>query len=223
MPSYSAWVEEKIAVASAVANGCCGGGYDEGAIILCAVISAMSALAWPGKGGIDKKRFVEAVIKFHPANLDPTLISVPLLAEALSGCELRLQVPRKSFHLLGSGQDRTEIEILSAFPQLRDKMKLREYSYVHLLYEQVRCGFAHNYKIGDKASNSDQVRDIFRVGSAEVSYPSDGKRRVYFSLEWISDLAKSVGRGLDCECANRIKPIFDDLNLPEPSQWWIDG
>ena len=52
------WVTEKKRIALCLANGECGGSYGEAVLILCAVLSALAADIWPGKG-IDQMRFVE--------------------------------------------------------------------------------------------------------------------------------------------------------------------
>jgi len=145
---YSSWVAEKTELALALAGGCCRGTYADGAVILCATISAMAAILWPGDKN-DKKRFVEALIRF-PCNLDPKIVSVPLLAEECDVCRRRLQVSNKAFYLTGES-DKTEGQVKNLCTPLCShfcKTPIRGFSYAHLLYKEVRCGFVHEYRPG---------------------------------------------------------------------------
>lgn len=60
----SSWVAQKCDVASALNARAGGAGYSEAVLILCAVLSAMAADAWPGRG-IDRRRFTELVARFE--------------------------------------------------------------------------------------------------------------------------------------------------------------
>src|SRR6202035_827113 len=105
-------------MASATSAGCCRGTYAEGAIILCATISAMSSRAWNGREkGIDRKRFVEIITKFRPPQLDPTMVSMPLLVQENQGCDLQSTVSAKAFYL-PEAVDRDEREVIRRCPQL---------------------------------------------------------------------------------------------------------
>ena len=228
MTPYSSWIAEKITIASALGTGDCGGGYAEAAIILCATISAMSYVTWDRDGRQDRKKFVETIIRFGPQQLDATKISVPLVAQDLSDSGQRLNVTNKAIYLRGTEVDKTESELMGIYPQLHH-LKIRNYSYANLLYEQIRCGFAHSYSAGEKASDSDQIRAIAGVNDTELSYtneigPNDlARRRIHFPLRWISEMARSVAQGLDGEWIGRGIPIFQTLKLPKPDRWWIDA
>jgi hypothetical protein len=60
-----------------LSKGDCGGSDGDGVMILCAAISALAAEAWPGSGR-DKKRFVEALVRYARVS-HPEFISTPLL------------------------------------------------------------------------------------------------------------------------------------------------
>ena len=99
MLTYTSWVNEKIKIAQAIDSGCCGGSYDEGALIACASISAMAALAWPGDR-IDKKRFVEILAQVADGNTNPNplKISIPLLCQEDQFFKSILLPSNKSFY-----------------------------------------------------------------------------------------------------------------------------
>lgn len=229
MLNYFSWVEEKIKIAQNIKGGCCGGSYDEGALIICATISAMSALAWPGRG-IDKERFVEILAEVANAGTipSPLTISVPLLCQEDKSFEIPLSYLKKSFYLT-TAVDSNYSELINVLNQKgiaigkQQEKTIKHNSYGYLLYNQVRCGFAHEYKIGNNATSFDQLRDIAKVAATDVSYvnSTDGNRRIHFPLDWISCLAKNVAQWLDEKCLQENKYIFENLNLQEPPNWWI--
>lgn len=228
MLTYSSWVGEKITMARAIASGCCGGDYAEGAIILCPTISAMSSEVWDSKKD-DRRRFVEAVSNFKSPAIDATMVSVPLLSQEIPSCKQQLKVTSKAFHLRGATVDKTEIEVMTACPQL-SVVEVRNYSYVNLLYKQIRCGFVHEFRAGDKAAAADPMRAVAGLNGIEISYSngpleSNGtlKRKIHFPLEWIAEISNSIAQGLDIECQRDGVQIFQNLKLPIPARWWIDG
>jgi hypothetical protein len=227
--TYSSWIADKAKMAVTISGGCCGGTYAEGALILCAAISAMAACWRPG-GAIDRKRFIEATVCFRGGEADPTMVSGPLLAHKSDPWRQRLKVSRKSFYLTGS-QDKPESEVLDLCGGASASLKkeIRKYSYASLLYQEVRCGFVHEYRVGRKAAEDDSLRSVFNVESSEISYvnrQSSGavmpSRHIHFPLDWIARIAASIARGLDAECMRQNKRIFEELDGKQ-SLWWIDG
>src|SRR5215211_6782357 len=73
-------VRERVAVAKRLNEGECGGFYGDAILILSAILSGLAADLWPGKGK-DRKRFVELWATHARPDLNPNLISVPLLRE----------------------------------------------------------------------------------------------------------------------------------------------
>jgi hypothetical protein len=193
----------------------------------------MSSLLWLSSRGTDGHRFVEIVTRFPPDGLDPTRVSAPLLAEDFPQLRQDLGISTKSFRLTEDA-DKSEAEALGIcvaanLPEC--KRTVRRYSYASLLYEQVRCGFAHEYRLGKKATDSDALRGIAGVGSRRVSYvnqmPDTGDpitlRVIHFPLEWLSTAAEAVASGMDREYAAHSQPIFESLGLPIPHVWWRNG
>lgn len=233
MLTYKSWVDDKIKIAQAIGNGCCGGSYDEGALIVCASISAMAALAWPGHS-IDKKRFVEilAQVVAGATNPNPLKISIPLLCQEDQYFESVLLSSKKSFYLTEE-YDKDYSELINCLSlkgitidnKQRDTIKKNSYGF--LLYNQVRCGFAHEYIIGQNATSFDALRNIGKVNANAVSYTNSiginnsTRRRIHFPISWISQLAKNVAQWLDEERLKQGMQIFEKLNLAQPSNWWI--
>ena len=152
MLTYTSWVNEKIKIAQAIDSGCCGGSYDEGALIACASISAMAALAWPGDR-IDKKRFVEILAQVADGNTNPNplKISIPLLCQEDQFFKSILLPSNKSFYKTEEN-DKDYSELIDCLRQkgiaidTTQQQTIKKNSYGFLLYNQVRCGFVHEYK-----------------------------------------------------------------------------
>jgi len=233
MLTYTSWVNEKIKIAQAMGSGFCGGGYDEGALIVCASISAMAALAWPGNG-IDKKRFIEILAQVAASTTDPNplKISIPLLCQEDQDFNSTLLPSNKSFYLTETiDKDYSELINclnLKGIPIDNAKRQtIKKNSYGFLLYNQVRCGFAHEYIIGQNATSFDALRNIGKVDANTVSYTNSvdinnsTRRRIHFPISWISQLARNVARWLDEKRLKQDLQIFEKLNLARPSNWWI--
>ncbi|MGP0061619.1 MAG: hypothetical protein ACLPID_20305 [Beijerinckiaceae bacterium] len=230
MFTYSSWIEEKSKLAHALASGSCGGTYADGAIILCTSISAMASLMWPARARTDRKRFIEIVVKFPRNGFDATMISAPLLSQERRDLQHKLRVSDIAFRYTADN-DKSENEVLSlcfASPSpIEDKKFVRRYSYACLLYEHVRCAFIHTYNPTDSATIGDSIRDVFEPGSSRITYvnylAASGMRRIYFPLEWISEVAKNIAVALDGQCARLNRDLGERLDIAVPSAWWIDG
>lgn len=211
-----------------------GGSYGDEVMMLCAVITALAAEVWPGKGK-DRHRFVE-VLKDFARELKTTHISIPLLSGYL-----RLQKGREvekgqlegiftndSLVLTRDGDvvDRSEEEIIAICPKLTCK-EIRACSYANLLYTEIRSGYAHEYRPGNRAVSS----LISSVQPAVVSYENwsnDPKSkdyseeqtdwRIYFNADWIGDVAVAVAKAMDA--AGEFKRPVSDQPV---AGWWLDG
>jgi hypothetical protein len=229
--TYSIWIENKNALAHTLANGCCGGAYADGAIILCTSISAMASLMWVRADRTDKKRFIEIVARFPKDGFRPTTVSAPLLAQEDDSLRQKLAVSDKAFRYDGS-VDKSENEVVglcsTSMSPLDCRKFVRKYSYASLLYEHVRCGFIHTYKTTDSATSDDALRGIFGDGGTTITYVNGTvgakmMRKIHFPLGWISRVAKAVALGLDIECERDSKVFGQNLDRVLPSTWWIDG
>jgi hypothetical protein len=234
MGIYQAWAKERSSLAQSLGRGELGGSYADGAIILCAAISAMASLLWEPSSKKDAKRFVEIVTRFRTGGPDTTRVSAPLLAAEFPQLRHGLGVSEKSFYLTGR-MDKMEAEVrtMCAAANIPDAEKaVRRYSYASLLYKQVRCGFIHEYQPGKGATEGDGLRGIAGVEGDEISYVNmleedDGvlvvKRLIHFPLGWISAVLLAVAAGIDDERSRQEKTSYGNLGLSIPNAWWVDG
>jgi hypothetical protein len=215
------WVKKKLIIASSLNKGELGGGYAEAIIILCAIISALSAEVWPGKS-IDQKRFVELLKEFVNIVPSPKQISIPLLIGYLRDNSRvseadRLQQNFLNFDetlvLTGTEVDKPENEVISLCNSLTLK-EIRIYSYANVLYQEIRCNYMHEYNSGKKADPWPMTSN----NQAQVSYVNwldDQNRHIHFHFDWIA--------GLIAELATKVDEISEKIPLTIPTNWWIDG
>lgn len=234
MDFYRTWAEERGRLARSLGQGDLGGSYADGAIILCAAISAMSSLLWEPTERTDRKRFIEIVARLCSGGPDTTRVSASLLAVEFPQLGKHLGISEKSLYLTG-GKDKTEAEAISicGTAGVSDCTRsVRRYSYASLLYEQVRCGFIHEYKPGKQATGADALRGIAGVRSNHISYVNSlteennlmvARRLIHFPLEWISEVALAVATAMDGECSRQSKYPSDNLGLKVPTRWWSEG
>lgn len=215
------WATKKRKIAERLASGECGGSYGEAALILCSVLSALAAATWKGER-IDRKRFVEVLQRYAPSSLHTTRVSVPLLIGALrkAGRAAEMAAIETTFMrhddsrvLTGKEVDRDEAEILAACSTIPAKL-LRESSYANVLYCEVRSGYAHEYRPGERADSWPMTGKADATISY-VNWVNDRDRHIHFHVPWLALLAGSVAEALD--------PIADRLPLARPSKWWVDG
>ncbi|MEW8070929.1 MAG: hypothetical protein AB2826_10945 [Candidatus Thiodiazotropha sp.] len=214
------WTKEKNEIALRLHNGECGGSYGESVIILCAVISALSADVWPGRN-IDRVRFVELLKKFASSELAVDKISTPLLIAKLQGdnkineCDkLKKGLLNVDYSLVVTGNDvdKYENEILKACDSLSLK-EIREQSYANILYTEIRSGYAHEYRPGKRADSWPMTREETTI--SYINWADRPNRNIHFHVQWLSNVALSVAKAID-EIDNKIP-------LEIPNKWWVHG
>ena len=215
------WAQRKSLIATRLARGECDGGYGEAVLVLCAAISAMAAEAWPGDR-IDRRRFIEFLVRFSPGPVSVQTVSVPLLLGRLrdTNAALEERAIRKAFAdvqpsrvLTGTDVDRSEAAILAVCPGLALAL-LREFSYANLIYQRVRSALTHEYRTGEKTVSFSMTGD----DSAGVSYYNwvhDPDRHIYFHIPWLAALTTNLGGIADLQAPN--------FPLAFPATWWING
>lgn len=226
---FRAWVRGRIALAKRLDEGECGGSYGDAMLVLSALLSGRAADLWPGEGK-DRRRFVEVWSTRSNPELNPNLISVPLLLDALeedgnSGLveKVRATNPEAfpSYKLdtlvvTGERVDLTEDELLALDPKLSAK-KLRRFSYGNVFYKHVRSGYTHEYHTTDSASAFPQIGEPAPVSYVNVLRRSDHRthRRIHFDVAWVAEVVESVSASVAASGFERP--------LPDPKTWWIDG
>lgn len=115
--------------------------------------------------------------------------------------------------LIGDDVDKTENEILSVCNAISSK-DIRECSYANLLYREVRSGYAHEYKPGERAESWPMTqRPEARV--SYVNWVNDPDRHIHFHVHWLAELATAT--------AEKIDNVAGTLPRAAPPKWWIDG
>ena len=142
----SEWSNSKIELASRLNSGECGGTYAEAVIVLCSVLSGIAADIWPGRN-IDRKRFVELLVKYSDAKHCCQKASIPLLVGAVrdSGdSQLATQVRNELLPfsetrvIAGEEVDKAIDELQISYPAI-DVLMLKRNSYACLLYARHGC------------------------------------------------------------------------------------
>ncbi len=216
------WTEKKVQLANRLHNGECGGTYAESVLILCGVLSGISADIWPDKRN-DRKRFVELLVRYTSPSSCVTRVSIPLLigyyrnigkSDLSASLKDKLMAYDVTRVLAGNDVDKNINEISKDFPEA-DIKTLKKHSYANLLYEEIRSGYAHEYMPGTRS-------DSWGMGSgrvdSDISYVnrvSEPDRLIYFSISWLSLLVREVVEHL---AKLDEKPIFKNY-----SNWWYES
>lgn len=184
--------------------------YADCALILCTVLSACSSRRWPGKG-IDRRRFIELLIRHSPADAHADWVSVPaLIAVGLLRDEDTPYGPGGTRIYTDEEIDLPLDKAVIQYPQV-DGHALKRHTYAALIYEWLRCAYAHEYAGHENTT-------AFQPSSrdARTSYIGRGlhggglTRIVSFHLPYLIDLTEHHAG--DAEAAA----------LTPPAKWWID-
>ena len=181
-------------------------------LIICAVISACAAQRWPGRD-IDKKRFLELLIKFSPAESRTLWVSVPALINA----GLIAKNTTRYGRLEESGRNYRDDEIDICFDEARKlyphimPRDLKKYTYAWLIYEWLRCGYAHEYcargnttPFPSASGESARISYINRLENNGVTYMA------CFHLSYLIGLA------------SHHVSILPSNSSPYPQTWWTE-
>jgi hypothetical protein len=216
----SEWSNSKIDIALKLSKGGSGGTYAEAVIILCSVISGISADIWPGKNR-DKKRFVELLVNYSNDSLKVKNISIPLLIASLEEKGLTAEsdqifneiMPKsKTLVITGEDVDKSEDYLLDLYPEI-DREIVKRNSYANILYEELRSAYVHEYMPG---ARSDSFAMASNNANGQVSYINRADkphRLIYFNVSWLCELINSIVANLE---KKDVIPVFTDY-----SEWWL--
>ncbi len=188
-----------------------GASYADVVLIVTAVLSACAAVRWPGTG-IDKRRFIELLVMHSPVEFRTSWVSIPAL---INGGLL----PESDTPYAGGNSTRIfrddEIDLCiedakEKYAHLREQ-QLRKYCYASLLYEWLRCGYAHEYCPHECITHVPATRAKARVSYIGRSMGSEIKRMVSFHLDYLMDLSNYHVSVLPC------------CPYSAPASWWING
>ncbi len=218
-PWWLKFAERKIASSEKLLNEC-GGSYGDVILIFTGVISTMAAERWPGRG-FDNKRFIELLVEFAP---ETRTISVPRLCNHLLSHDLVAQAkqiwdyPENEFLmgeiLQGPDIDSSEKSIANSLTTPISPKAIRRYSYASLLYNDLRCSYSHEYKIGDDAHAYKMTRSKNSCISY-VNYHKEPFPFIHFDLNWLANVVR--------KCASVMVERQPDQLSVIPAEWWING
>jgi hypothetical protein len=184
--AMSKYLEDKIRLVNELCASQIRVGYEDLALIFCAVISACAARKWEGPN-IDRKRFVELLTNHSPSEVCTSWVSIAalinknLIDEAdtpSANDETRIFRDKEiDLPLADAGKKYQHVKV-------RD---LKNCSYAALIYGWLRCGYAHEY-----APN----QNITQIAASST--------RVSCQLHWSTTLPFSEHRELGlARCENR--------------------
>ena len=217
-------IEKRLNIAHQLYEGNCGGSYDDAVLILVSVISAMAAKIWPGIHK-DRKRFIELLISETDEKLMTGKISIPLLLQYLDKNNLKnftilknhsTRFYRSSRVFEGSESDKMEDDIIELCPTILKK-DIRNFSYASVLYNEVRSGLVHKYKISTNARPQpmhDYSKSVSYVNIAQLQ-PFYLCHAIHFHYEWIEQIVLTL--------QNNLNNKWGKVPFNEPNEWWIEG
>ena len=191
--------------------------YADVVLIITAVLSACASLRWAGTG-IDKKRFVELLVVSSPADLHTSWVSIPALINGgfLSESDTPWGRPGDSDRVFCDHEIDLSIgETQRKYPGVEGR-QLRRHCYASLIYDWLRCGYAHEYGPHENITHVPPSRSNARVsyiGSFEIDRAgriTKLKRMVSFHLDYLFSIA------------DHHVSILPSTESERPSKWWID-
>jgi hypothetical protein len=185
--------------------------YADLCLILCAVLSACAAIRWPGNR-IDRKRFVELLVRHSNPDHNAHWISVPALLN--KGLLLESATPYGHGHsnriFIDSEIDMDVAKARVAYPNVAVS-KLRKNSYACLIYEWIRCGYAHEYCLKGNASSIPSSDRPAKVSYILSGHGPSKSREAHFHIEYLIALAE-----------HHVDLILESPDRT-PEEWWIDA
>lgn len=184
--------------------------YGDLVLILSAVMSSCAAARWPGNG-IDRRRFVELLVKLSPSDAHTNWVCVPALINLNLVAEADTPYGRgentRIFRDHEIDLDLTVAQSTYSTVSLRD---LKRCTYAVLIYEWLRCGYAHEYCPHENITHVPPSRYNARLSYIGRLMPEGISRMVSFHLDYLIELAQFHA----ANCPERPDP--------RPREWWID-
>lgn len=219
---YLQVVSRKLEIARKLFAGEAGGSYSEALFIIFGILSATASMIYPGNR-IDRKRFVELLIKSNTTIYDFSKISVPLLAESQILTKEQISILLKdynikSYSLIMTSEDIDLDEfIVKAFCPSINIKKLRAFSYANLLYSELRSSLIHEYCLSDFAAPFPQTqRETFVSYNNNINYPY---RRICFHFNPLIEVIKNISFNASGLIEVNQEKIFEQDNM----EWYLDG
>jgi hypothetical protein len=181
-------------------------------LIICAVISACAARRWPGRD-IDRKRFLELLVKHSSDESRISWVSVPTLINSGLITENKTRYENRG----EAGRNYRDDEIDLCFGEAEKKYRhitfkdLKKCTYASLIYEWLRCGYAHEYcergdttPVGPASGETARITYFNRLTNGGVTHMA------HFHLGYLLGLA-----------SHHVSILPSDPS-PYPPVWWVD-
>ncbi len=188
--------------------------YADVALVLTAVLSACAAIRWPGNCGIDRRRFIELLVSCSPEHFHTSWVSVPALINVglVQEADTPYGQPGQSTRIF------RDEDIDLSLQKAKDKYavserKLRKRCYSSLIYDWLRCGYAHEYVPNENITHVPASRYTARIsyiGRSTGGEQERVQRMVSIHLEYLIDLADYHVRNMP------------NAPSPKPTEWWTD-
>lgn len=192
--------------------------YADMALITCGVLSACAARRWPSEDKrekIDRRRFVELLVMHSPSDFHTDWISVPMLLNegAIVEADTPYEAGSQTRIFRDEEIDLTFERAAARYPNV-ERRALIECCYAYLIYERLRCGYAHEYCPGEYVTDVQASRRDARVSyiSRHIGLcPTSVRRTASFNILYLIELADyHVG-------------ILPNAPCQRPSTWWLDA
>jgi hypothetical protein len=204
------FLEGRLNIAKALSSDVPGASYADVVLIITTILSACASLRWSGRG-IDRKRFIELLVKQSKNDFHTSWVSIPALINQRFISEKEAPYRRGNSTRIFRGEE-IDLPLDKAreqYPNLPLK-KLKENCYASLIYERLRCGYAHEYCSHEDITHVPASRHKSRVSYIGRTFPGgDLKRMVSFHLDYLMDIAKY-----------HVSNISSKKSSP-PETWWI--
>jgi hypothetical protein len=187
-----------------------GASYADVVLIVTAVLSACASIRWPGRR-MDRRRFVELLVSHSPEDFRTAWVSIPALVN--EGLVLENDTPYAGGNSTRIFRDE-EIDLSlqdarTRYPSVPEG-QLRKHCYATLIYEWLRCGYAHEYCPYEDITHVPPSRANARVSYIVRSTGKSPRRMISFHLPYLFDIAE------------HHVSILPDTATSSPSAWWID-
>ena len=188
-----------------------GATYADLVLIITAVLSACASVRWPGTG-IDRRRFVELLVRHSPEDFHASWVSVPALINGrfVNECDTPYGPPGQSTRIFRDHEIDLAFDTAKARHSQVPVRQLHKCSYACLIYEWLRCGYAHEYCPHENITEVRASRKKARVSYIGRGTPSGLKRMASFHLDYLMELAQY-----------HVSPL-PTTPLPAPNPWWLD-
>ena len=187
--NMSKYLEGKIRLVNELIDSNVRVGYEDLVLILCTVLSACASGRWPGPR-IDRKRFVELLIEHSPPDLHTSWISVPALVNKNLVRESDTPYARDNTRIFRDEEiDLCLPDAVKVYPRI-DPRNLKRCSYAALIYDWLRCSYAHEYRADEHITQVAASRHSARVSYIGRRHGNGIRRMASFHLGYLISLAQ---------------------------------